>query len=358
VFFLMLCVTGLPLIFHHEIEEALGHEAPLPDVPAGTVTPPIDEIVTKALSARPGEVVRTLFFQEDRPVVIVYTAEKLSSGKNHSQFYDLRTGALVPPPPAEEGTFMWFMYELHTDLFLGNNGMFFLGAMGVLMLAAIVSGIVVYAPFMRRIDFGTVRTDMSRRLKWLDLHNFLGIATVAWLLVVTFTGVFNTLDPLLAIQFRDGQLKDMTAPYKGAPPLQRLGSVDVAVATALKASPGMEVSSVEFPGTFFGTPHHYNVFMRGATPVSKRLIKPTLVDAQTGALTDTRDMPLHIRALFLSRPLHFGDYGGLAMKIVWAVFDLVAIFVLISGLYLWFARRGAQDRRFEAVEAEAVQGPA
>ena len=49
--------------------------------------------------------------------------------------------------------------------------------------------------------------------------------------------------------------------------------------------------------------------------------------------------PWYVKTLSLSQPLHFGDYGGLPLKIVWALLDLVTIVVLGSGLYLWFARR-------------------
>ena len=41
----------------------------------------------------------------------------------------------------------------------------------------------------------------------------------------------------------------------------------------------------------------------------------------------------------VSQPLHFGDYGGMPMQILWAVLDIVTIFVLGSGLYLWVAKR-------------------
>ncbi|MDB5973481.1 MAG: putative rane protein [Nevskia sp.] len=41
----------------------------------------------------------------------------------------------------------------------------------------------------------------------------------------------------------------------------------------------------------------------------------------------------------MSRPLHFGDYGGLPLKLIWALLDLVTIAVLGSGLYLWLAWR-------------------
>jgi uncharacterized iron-regulated membrane protein len=53
--------------------------------------------------------------------------------------------------------------------------------------------------------------------------------------------------------------------------------------------------------------------------------------------------------------LHFGDYGGMPLKILWALFDLATIVVLISGLYLWFARRESTEARLNRVlQSEAV----
>jgi uncharacterized iron-regulated membrane protein len=64
-----------------------------------------------------------------------------------------------------------------------------------------------------------------------------------------------------------------------------------------------------------------------------------LVDARTGEITAVLAMPWYLRALQVSRPLHFGDYGGLPLKILWALLDTVTIVVLGSGLYLWLSRR-------------------
>jgi len=350
LFLLMLCITGLPLIFHDELDDALGQRPTLDTVEPGSVAPSLDAIVSKVLASRPGEVAQYAFFDEDLPIITIGTAPTVTAPppEVHDQPVDMRTGRFLPPP-VEEG-FVHVMEEAHTELFAGLPGTLFLGAMGVLFLVAIVSGVVLYAPFMRKLNFGTIRADRSRRLRWLDLHNFLGIAIVAWLVVVGFTGVFNTLDQPLAQQWKSGQLAEMMAPYRDAPPLRRLGSLDAAVAAAEAASPGMIPQTIAWPGSFFGTPHHYNVFLKGDTPVTSRLLKPSLVDAETGKLADTRDMPLHIRALFLSRPLHFGDYGGIALKIVWALLDIVAIVVLGSGVYLWIGRKaGPIERRVEEI---------
>lgn len=62
------------------------------------------------------------------------------------------------------------------------------------------------------------------------------------------------------------------------------------------------------------------------------------MDAQTGVLTASRDMPWYVKTLFLSQPLHFGGYGGLPLKILWTLLDLAAIVVLGSGLYLWLRK--------------------
>ena len=64
-----------------------------------------------------------------------------------------------------------------------------------------------------------------------------------------------------------------------------------------------------------------------------------LVDAQTGELTASQELPWYVTALLISQPLHFGDYGGLPLKILWALLDILTIIVLSSGLYLWFKRR-------------------
>jgi uncharacterized iron-regulated membrane protein len=65
-----------------------------------------------------------------------------------------------------------------SSFFSGLPETLFWGAMGLLFLASIVSGIVVYEPFMQKLPFGAIRREAVPRLSWLDLHNLLGIVTV------------------------------------------------------------------------------------------------------------------------------------------------------------------------------------
>jgi len=284
---------------------------------------------------------------DDDRVWYVTLADTPTSDKDLKQVaVDARTGRPLAEPKLDEG-FMHVMHSLHVDLFAGLPGTLFLGFMGVLLMVAIVSGVVLYAPFMRKLDFGTVRRDRTPRTRWLDMHNMLGIVTLAWASVVTLTGIINTLaDPLIDL-WRSDQVSEMTSQYKGLPPPARMGSLQAAVDAATALEPEMKIRFIAFPGTSFSSPHHYGVFLRGESPLTARLFKPVLVDAQTAQVTDSRALPWYVTALLLSQPLHFGDYGGTTMQILWALLDLATIIVLGSGLYLWLRRgtRTAENSR-------------
>lgn len=358
VFMLMLCVTGLPLIFHHELNHALGYESDPPEMPAGTPFVSLDRLVEAGRQQKPGDAIQFLFFDRDEPnAAMLWMAKSvdISPEEGKPVALDRRSAAVLQEPKVTEGP-VAFLLKLHTDMFLGLGGKLFLGLMTLVFLVAIVSGVVLYAPFMRRLEFGTVRLGRSRRLKWLDIHNLAGAATLAWVFLVGATGMINTWADLMLKLWQFGQLAEMTAPYRDRPLSTRLTSLQAAVDTAIKAAPDMKPLLVAFPGTAFTSKNHYAVFMMGGTPLTSRVLQPALVDAETGDLTAMRPMPWYVQGLFLSQPLHFGDYGGLPLKIVWAILDVVAILVLGSGLYLWLARRRRGAPRI-ATTGAGLSGP-
>lgn len=353
-FLLMLCLTGLPLIFHEEIEELEGKPKLAPQMQAETPQLRLEQLVQTVQQKFPTKVIRYTYWDEHEPNTMTFTlSDSLTAPADNYQLVilDSRTAKVLEEPNVQEG-FMYVMLQLHVDMFMGIGGKLFLGLMGILFVMAIISGLMLYSPIMRRFNFGLVRTEKSTRLKWLDLHNLLGVVTVVWATVVGLTGVINTLSEVVVGLWQQGQLAEMVAPYKQASPLSgQLAPLDQAMNVAQKATPGMIPSFVAYPGTPYSSQHHYAVFMRGNTPLTERLVKPALVDAKTGQLTDMREMPWYANALFISQPLHFGDYGGLPLKIIWALFDIITIVVLASGLYLWFARNKATKAQLARMTA-------
>ena len=343
VFMLLLCLTGLPLIFAHEIAHLTGKSVELP----ASGAPPearasLDAVVAAGHARLPERVVQFASPDEEDPRLwyITLTPSPEPTTDFRSIAVDGRTAEVLAEPRFDEG-FMHWMARLHIDLFAGLPGKLLLGLMGLLLLVAIVTGVVLYAPFMRKLGFGEVRRDRSTRVRWLDLHNLLGIVTLVWALVVGATGVINTWADLLVKYWQYSQLSSLLAPYQGLPlvsateraPLQR------GLEVALAGHPEKQVAFIAFPGTAFSSPHHVTFFLRGNTPLAAKLLQPVLVDAKTATVTAAPALPWYLTALLVLQPLHFGDYGGLPLKVIWAVLDLMAIVVLSSGLYLWWARR-------------------
>lgn len=345
-FLLMLCVTGLPLVFYHDILHWQYSELEPPQMATGTPTAPLADVEAAARARHPGLVIPFISWDEDdQNLIFVGMTEKFDSPPETTKLIavDARTAKILGEPNLMEGV-MYVIRTLHVDMFAGIPGKLFLGVMGLLLIAAIVSGVVLYAPFMRRLDFGTVRQSRGKRIRWLDLHNLLGIVTLGWLTVVGATGVINTWADSIFKLWQFGQLADMVAPYKDLPAPQTLAGMDAAYTAAIQAAPAGRVPSfATYPGSLFSGTHHYGVFLRGEEHLTAKLLTPVLVDAQTGEITDMRRMPWYVDALFVSQPLHFGDYGGMPMKILWVVLDIISIVVLVTGLYLFFTRRKAAE---------------
>jgi uncharacterized iron-regulated membrane protein len=341
LFLFILCLTGLPLIFHEEIDRMLGATAAPDSVAADAPMLSLDRVIEIGRAERPNEAITFAVPDDDDPVWHLFFASAINSPQvTAAMTIDGRTGRVLRVGDSTRSPIVKFITDLHTDLFLGEKGMLFLGAIGLCFVAAIVSGVVVYGPFMRRLDFGTMRPH-ARRLYWLDVHNLAGVVLTTWMLVVGLTGSINTLAQQIARHWQRTELVEMIAPWRNAPPPERPASVQKAMETALAFAPGMKVSSIAMPGSLFAGGHHYGVFLQGDTPLTSKLIMPVMINAADGTFSESRELPWYAKVLFISKPLHFGDYGGLPLKIIWGLLDVLTLIVLGSGLYLWAARRRA-----------------
>jgi uncharacterized iron-regulated membrane protein len=312
VFLLLLCLTGLPLIFHHEIDDALGYSPKLDVHAPGAPKLSLDDIQRAALADHPGNVMLYMGWDKDEPgMVSTFTNKTVTSDPQTTvvkafDAYTAKPVGLLGTGP------MLVMLRLHTDMYLGLPGKWFMGVMGLVFMAAIVSGVVLYWPFTRRLNFAAIRKQKSRRVWWLDWHNLIGVVTVVWALVVGGTGVLNAYAELLLGVWQRNELTAIAAPYVGQPTPTKLASLDIVLGNAMKATPGMEPAFIAFPGTPF--------------------------------TSSTSDLPVYLKAVLISQPLHFGDYGGMPLKIIWAFLTVFTIVVLASGVYLYIARRRKQRR--------------
>ena len=104
-----------------------------------------------------------------------------------------------------------------------------------------------------------MRRDRSTRVKWLDLHNLLGIVTLVWAFVVGGTGMINTWADLLIKYWQYDQLSLLLKPYEGQPivPAAERGPLQQALEAAQAQAPGtVVVHCVPRHGVLQPAPQH------------------------------------------------------------------------------------------------------
>ncbi len=140
IFMLLLCITGLPLIFHEEIDDLLHEQVKAAAVPERTPLVDLDRAVASGLAAAPKQVAHFLIWDPDDAnslLLSVGPSIDVNPTDNRIIRVDAHTGTFLDAPDVT-GRFTYIILKLHTDMFAGLPGKLFLGLMGILFCAAIV----------------------------------------------------------------------------------------------------------------------------------------------------------------------------------------------------------------------------
>lgn len=273
--------------------------------------------------------------------------------------------------------------HMHFELHAGTAGIWLVGAATVAMLVALVSGIVVHKKIF--IDFFTFRPGKGQR-SWLDGHNALGVLTLPFLFMISYTGliIFWALYMPAGIYARyagdeerffaaltEGPaprpMLNVAAPLPELAPLMRRGENAIAreAGFVVLSHAGDRSASVRVFGRF--DPDAESDRLVGRSSGS------ALFDAATGEIIDVQK-PNTVRGgkvLATQRTmnaLHFVRFGGYPMKWLYFLSGLAGAAMLATGSILFMVKRrkrAANDfgaatprvyRVIEALNVAAVAG--
>ncbi len=235
------------------------------------------------------------------------------------------------------GTSTWFsmqrlMRDLHRNVFIPEPyGVKFVALFSLLLTVSLVSGLMTYKKFWRGF-FRRPRGGNTRRMLG-DVHRLMALWLLPFIIVTAATSLWYLIEA-----------------YGGdAPPFQPVPVQTDGVANprfnlnhmrdqAAVLIPGFVVNEIWFPRR---TGEAYK--LRGqAGPI---LVRPRAnevqFDARTGApigLVDARTASAHQRISEAADPLHFGSYGGFALRLVYGLFGAMLTGLALTGVMI-HARR-------------------
>lgn len=266
----------------------------------------------------------------------------------------------------EEIAWSDFLVELHYILNLPSLiGLTVVGALGVMMLALSLSGVIAHPRIFR--DAFRLRARDRSGLELADWHNRLSVWTLPFTLAIALTGAVIGMASVTAYGVAQtgygGDLAAVYAPIFGAEARPDKQPAPVpAVATALEhmhaRHPGLRLTYVTLhdPMTagqriqILGTParrlvfgEYYNFDGRG-----RFLGTAGLSD---GAIGQQASASVY--------NLHFGNFGGLPVKIAYFILGLALTGICATGTYIWLGkrrRRGIEEPRLRAMWGTIVWG--
>jgi uncharacterized iron-regulated membrane protein len=266
----------------------------------------------------------------------------------------------------EEIAWSDFLVALHYILNIpGLIGITIVGTLGVMMLTLSLSGVIAHPRIFR--DAFRLRARDKSGLGLADWHNRLSVWTLPFIVAISLTGALIGLAGITAFGVAKtsygGDMEAVYAPIfggEGKPDKKAapVPDVDAALSYMQAHYPGLRITyvTVHDPGTagqhiqILGTPgrrlvfgEYYNFDGRG-----RFMNKAGLSDGALGQ-----------QAAASNYNLHFGNFGGLPVKIAYFVLGLALTGICATGTYIWLGkrqRRGIDEPRLRAMWDAVVWG--
>lgn len=242
-----------------------------------------------------------------------------------------------------------FLRALHGWLmvpFKGGTsvGWYLVSALSIPLLGSLITGLIVYKKFSRGFFKFRIRFSHGARVAWGDFHRLAGVwslwfvgviaITAFWLLIqaVMWTArvSISTAGPPVMVAREEVPI------VQPGQPIPRISMTEAMAASRQHMPQGFTPKYVGTPSNAYS---HVRVWGRsGSWPL---LYEWTSVNPYTGAVEDSRKLSDRSKLELVTesmRPLHAGDFGGLAVKLIWAFFGTLLSLMVLSGMLIWTKR--------------------
>ncbi|MEQ3746148.1 MAG: PepSY-associated TM helix domain-containing protein [Henriciella sp.] len=341
----ILAVTGTLSVFNHEFQR---WEQP--------AVSEMNSISPQAAAAA----ARTVFESEDLPTTHLFInfpqpdLPRTVITTDTQAFFANSDGTIGP-----RENFPWtkFLLDLHYYLHLPQIlGLTVVGALGAFLIAMSISGFMAHPRIFR--DAFTFRRGAGR-VPMTDLHNRLSVWTAPFHISNALTGAVLGLASVLAFTVASvsffGDIDRVFDPVFGAEPASIEGAAQLAEIAAPVTH--MQENHPDLLPTFFilhdpGTAGQHSTIV---AEHSDRLIFGEYYNFDAAEIyqgnVGISDGTIGQQIIGSVYNIHFGNWGGLSVKLAYLVFGLTLSVIIASGMRIYFIRRREKGRDAPRLEA-------
>lgn len=332
----LVCLTGALAVFAEEWQRIEQPDAP----EMASITPEaVQNGIAKVLASESGRKKTTHLYVH----LPTHGLPRATVTTDHQAVHLDRTGAVAG---REENGWTEFLSQLHYMLHLPSlAGLTIVGISGVMMVALSLSGIVAHPRIFR--DAFRLRFRDKGGVGLADWHNRLGVWTLPFSLAIALTGAMIGLATVtgygMAASFYKGDIEAVYAPIFGGE-----GKADAHAAAVPDVAAALRAMARLYPEAkpyyvVLHDPLTAGQHVQIIAEHPRRLIFGEYYDFDaTGRFmgkAGLSDGALGQQAAASTYKLHFGNYGGLPVKIAYFAFGIALCVMIATGTSIWLGKR-------------------
>lgn len=259
--------------------------------------------------------------------------------KNYVEYYDLGE----------------FLYRLHFFAQIPGIGAYLAGFVSLFFLFAIVTGVIVH---WKKIisNFYAFNPRISLKRVWADAHTALGIIGLPFQFIFSVTGAYFCLSILVLIPANFLYHGDQNKLMEDLRPERKEYEW---IASANYERPSFN-QFAQHTASLWDNFHLKRAFIRNYGGSNMKYVLQgeahdhtrfvgmarVVLDAQSGKIAVERAPTESVYTEDVQRligRLHFADYGGLTVKIIYFLLAFVTCFVIITGVLVWLEARNKKN---------------
>lgn len=373
IFFLMFCITGLILMFRTELNAwaqggtnhtsssmAMGQEeTPIFDyADEGALLVkakyPSKDILNISPAMGASHLLRYRIIESSATVA---PPARMGMGGDYA-LYNPNTKTLITshhetPAHPWVRSVLHTLHQLHTRLDLGKAGIYLVTFLSLVCGVSIVSGIFLYGPFRKSFAKSSV---LSNYMKLSTLHREFAMVATVWGFILCITGVwiggfFIANDSYNADVLHTAKQELSTGQSDILQPSE-------AISRIMKAYPDRQLISIDYPSKF--NDHHYAFYLGAENDDDPAMFlgQPVYANLYTDSTKDmysTKTIPWYFTGMTTMINLHIHNHNTMVLKILWAIWDIVLIIGIITGIMMTIKKKFVKSRAMESKEPVEIQ---
>ncbi|WP_103865501.1 PepSY domain-containing protein [Aquimarina sp. I32.4] len=337
----LLSISGVVALFKVELDKTINPSLykVVPKSEKITLTPIIDSLK----SVYGHDTFNGIKFSEkpDESVVVWFFVNKSSfEFINWEIFIDPYSGKIVGERDYFT-TFAYFIRHLHVRLYEGLLGRKIVGIAGLALLISTITGFWIYGGFMKKQFFGAIRKK-NLRIVSADYHKLIGIASLFFNLVIAITGAWlglqGWLQPIVMESGRPNKYHAIEKPLSQENDTKYSFSFEDAYATSRQLFPEFIPQTLVSSKDGSRSVSIYGTVPRTAFERESFVITLDKETFEELHRFDIRKTSFGKKLFFIQESMHFGDWGGIWLKIIYAFFGITSGFLAMTGFLVYLKR--------------------